>query len=130
MVYKPQGYNDLSAYLVVDGAARLIEFIQQAFDGQLGRCYERPDGGIMHSEMRIGDSVVMLADFNQENPPRKTTLHLYVPDARAVYDKALAAGAKSIKAPVQVEGDPDLRGAVEDPFGNYWGIGTQVGPEG
>jgi PhnB protein len=124
--YKPDGYNDLSAYLVADDAPRLIEFLEEAFGGQLQRRYDRPDGGIMHAEVRIGDSVIMLGDSTEAAPARTATLHLYVPDAQAVYEAALAAGATSVEAPAQHEGDPDLRGSFEDPFGNYWAVGTQV----
>jgi uncharacterized glyoxalase superfamily protein PhnB len=83
----------------------------------------KPDGTIMHAEVRIGGSPVELADANAEYPPRPTAIHLYVSDADAVYRRALEAGATSTHEPVdQPYGDREA--SVKDAFGNYWYIAT------
>ena len=123
---KPEGYSTVSPYLVVEGAQRVLDFLRRAFDATALRRYERPDGSIMHAEVRIGDSVVMLADATAEWPAFPSMLHLYVSDVDAVYRRALEAGGVSIQAPGQQEGDPDRRGGVRDPAGNGWWMATQV----
>jgi uncharacterized glyoxalase superfamily protein PhnB len=126
--YKPEGYNDLSPYLIVEHAGQLIDFLTAAFAAEILRVYADDEGAILHAEMRIGDSVMMLANSNPDWPAIQATLHLYVPDADAVYKQALAAGGTSVQAPSEREGDPDRRGTVQDPFGNTWSLGTQLNP--
>lgn len=119
----PEGHNTVSPYLTVDRAAVLIDFLKQTFDAaELGR-YLRRDGTIMHAEVRIGDSVVMIGQAQGEYTPMPSMLHVYVEDADAVYQRALQAGATSIREPAdQPEGD--RRGGVKDPFGNQWWMAT------
>ena len=124
--YKPQGYTDLSPYLIVDGARKMIDFLINAFDGKELRVFDAPDGIIMHAEVQIGDSVLMLGDASKDYPAIRSVLHVYVPDTEAAYTQALAAGAISVEPPVKRESDPDRRGTVENPFGNLWSMGTQV----
>jgi uncharacterized glyoxalase superfamily protein PhnB len=85
-----------------------------------------PDGSVMHAEIRIGDSVVMLGEAGGQWPAIPTFLHVYVDDVDAVYRRALDAGGVSVQAPAQ-KGDQDKRGGVQDPGGNTWWIATQVG---
>ena len=80
----------------------------------------------MHAEMRIDDSVIMLADAHGEWAAVPAWLHVYVPDVDATYQKALAAGGSSMQPPSQRDGDPDRRGGVADPSGNQWWISTQI----
>ena len=124
--YKPSGYNSLSPYLVVNGAQRMIDFLKKVFDAQELRRYDTPDGKIMHAEMRIDDSVIMLADSTEQYPPNKLLMHLYVQDVDASFKKALDAGCKVIDQPKVQEGDPDRRGTLEDFSGNLWSISTQL----
>lgn len=124
--YKPAGYTSVSAYVMVDGAQRVIDFLKQTFDAEELRRYDRPDGSIMHVEVRIDDTVVMLADRNADAPTFPTSLHVYVPDVDATYQRALAAGGGAVQAPQQKD-DPDRRGGVQDPAGNIWWIATQLG---
>jgi len=122
---KPDGYHTVTPYLVVKGASSLLEFLKKAFDGSAHVCHTTPDGMVMHAEVRIGDSVVMLGDASKEHPAMPATLHLYVPDADASYRRALAAGATSVREPAdQFYGDRS--GGVRDPFGNQWWISTHV----
>jgi PhnB protein len=123
---KPEGYSSVSPYLVVEGAQRVIDFLKQAFGATELRRYDMPDGSIMHAEVRIDDTVVMIADGGGEWPAFPSWLHVYVRDVDATYRRALNAGGEAVQEPQQKEGDPDRRGGVKDPGGNTWWIATQV----
>lgn len=123
---KPDGYSTVSPYLVVSGAQRLIDFLKETFDATPLRRYDMPDGSIMHAEVRIGDTVVMLGDAGGEWPPVPSFLHVYVDDVDATYRRALAAGGVSVQEPLRKGDDPDRRGGVKDPGGNTWWIATPV----
>lgn len=124
--YKPDGYASVSVYLVADDARRVIDFLTAAFGGEPMRRHDRPDGTVMHAEVRIDDTVVMITDAKPEWPAFPVWLHVYVPDVDATYRRALAAGGTPVEEPKQ-SGDPDRRGGVKDPAGNTWWIATQVG---
>jgi uncharacterized glyoxalase superfamily protein PhnB len=123
---KPQGYSTVSPYLVAAGAQAVIDFAREAFGAAELRRYDLPDGSVMHSEVRIGDTVVMVGDAGPEWPAVPAHLHVYVADVDAVYRRALDAGGVSVKEPERRDGDPDRRGGVRDPAGNTWWIATQV----
>jgi PhnB protein len=123
---KPHGYSTVSAYIVVEGAQRVIDFLKRTFDATDLRRFHTPDGKIMHAEVRIGDTVVMIADAGGSYPAFPVWLHVYVPDVDATYKTALAAGGVSVQEPARREGDPDRRGGFKDPGGNTWWIATQV----
>jgi PhnB protein len=78
--WKPQGYSTVSVYVVADGAQRVIDFLKKTFNATALRRFETPDGKIMHAEVRIGDTVVMIADSGAHYPPFPVWLHVYVPD--------------------------------------------------
>lgn len=86
-----------------------------------------PNGSIMHAEVLIDDTVVMVADSGGDNPAFPVWLHVYVPDVDASYRRALEAGGLPVDEPKRMEGDPDRRGGVKDPAGNTWWIATQGG---
>jgi PhnB protein len=123
---KPAGYSSVSAYVVAKGAQRVIDFLKKTFDATELRRYDMQDGSIMHAEVRIDDTVVMLADGWGAWPPFPVWLHVYVDDVDATYRRALEAGGVSVQEPSRKEGDPDRRGGVKDPAGNTWWIATQV----
>jgi uncharacterized glyoxalase superfamily protein PhnB len=127
----PKGYHTMTPCLVAEGAAKLIEFMKQAFDAKERFKMARPDGGIMHAEIEIGDSIVMLGEATEQWKPITGAIYLYVNDADAVYKRALQAGATSIMEPTdQFYGD--RHGGVKDPAGNLWWIATHkedVSPE-
>jgi PhnB protein len=123
---RPEGYNSVSPYLVTNGAQRVIDFLRAVFDAEPLRRYGRPDGSVMHAELRIGDTVVMLADSSDEWPAAPATLHVYVDDVDAVWRRALDAGATPLREPEQRPTDPDRRGGFADPGGNSWWIATEV----
>jgi PhnB protein len=124
--WKPQGYSAVSVYLVAEGAQRVIDFLKKTFDAAPLRRFDTPDGKIMHAEVRIGDTVVMIADAGASYPAFPVWLHVYVPDVDATYRTALEAGAVAVQEPVRREDDTDRRGGFKDPAGNTWWIGTQV----
>ena len=124
--YKPQGYNSVSPYLVVDGTGRTIDFLTRAFDGVELCRIPGADGRVLHAEVRIDDTVVMLSDGQQGWPPIPCHVHVYVSDVDATYERALKAGATSVQAPVKKD-DPDKRGGVKDAGGTTWWIATKVG---
>ena len=119
----PDGYHTVTPYLTVPGVAKLIEFVQRAFDAvEVHECMKRPDGTIMHAEVKIGDSMVMMGE-PMGCPPSPAALYLYVPDTDAIYRRALAAGATSLMEPAdQFYGDRNA--GVRDPAGNHWWIAT------
>ena len=125
--YKPDSYNSVSVYIMAERAQRVIDFLNRAFDSVNLRRFDAPDGRVMHAEVRVGDTVVMISDANATYPAFPVWLHVYVPDVDATYKKALAAGGVSVQEPTQREGDPDRRGGVKDPAGNTWWISTQIG---
>jgi PhnB protein len=124
--HKPDGYNSVSPYLIVDGAGRTIDFLTRVFGAVELRRFADPDGKVMHAEVRIDDTVVMLADGAEGWPPVPAYVHVYVKDVDATYKRALDAGASSVQEPVKKE-DEDKRGGVKDPGGTTWWVSTRVG---
>jgi PhnB protein len=123
---RPTGYPAISAYLVAEGAQAVIDFAVAAFGATPLRRFDMPDGTIMHAELRIDDSVVMIGEAGGQWPSIPAFLHVYVDDVDATYRRALDAGGVSVQAPEQKRGDPDRRGGVRDPAGNTWWLATQV----
>ncbi|HEY4683892.1 MAG TPA: VOC family protein [Candidatus Acidoferrales bacterium] len=123
----PEGYHTVTPYLAVQGVAKLIEFLTQAFDAKEVHRTTLPDGTIYHAEVRISDSVVMMGEPRGEWKPMPGTIYLYVyvNDTDAVYKRALQAGATSLMEPSdQFYGDRNA--GVKDPVGNYWWIATHI----
>lgn len=125
--WKPDGYGQLSPYLMIANGNDVLSFLTHAFGASQLRRFDGEDGRIMHIELRIGDSVVMLSEGGGAYPPFPAWMHLYVPDVDESYRRALEAGGRTVQEPVQKAGDPDRRGGVMDPSGNTWWISTQVG---
>lgn len=129
----PDGYHSVTPYLIVNDGARALEFYQQAFGATEAVRMDAPGGKIMHAEIRIGDSYVMLADECPEMGFRSpqslggaaVSLLVYVEDADACFNQAVAAGAKELK-PVQNQFYGDRSGTISDPFGHVWTIATHV----
>jgi PhnB protein len=121
----PSGYHTVCPYLTVDDATAQLEFLKAAFDARVVDVMKAADGRIMHGDVIIGDSHVMLGQATAEWPARPTYVHLYVRDCDAVYRAAVAAGAKSVREP-QTQFYGDRSGGVEDVCGNQWWISTHV----
>lgn len=124
--YKPENYTSVAVYVMANGAQQVIDFLKATFDAIELRRFDNADGLIMHAEVRIDDTVVMIAEGGSDFPAFPVWLHVYVPDVDATYRRALEAGGTSVQEPRQ-KGDPDRRGGVKDPSGNTWWIATQVG---
>jgi len=119
------GYQTVTPYLIVTGAGALIEFVKQAFGGTERMRSPGPNGAIMHAEVQLGDSVIMLADASDGARVRTAMLHLYVADVDAAYKHALNAGGESIREPA----DPaygDRTAAAKDRWGNEWWLSTHI----
>jgi uncharacterized glyoxalase superfamily protein PhnB len=119
----PEGYHSITPIVQVDGAAEFIDFLKQAFDAREIHRYGEPGGMIMHAEIQIGDSRLMLSDASEDFKAWPTRIQLYVNDVDTTYNKALEAGASSVRPPAdQFYGDRS--GGVNDKWGNQWWIGT------
>ena len=99
--HKPAGYSTVSPYLIVDGAAATIDFLVDVFGAAELRRFADEAGRLMHSEVRLDDSVLMIADGVEGWPPAPSHVHVYVADVDATYRRALAAGATSVQEPVK-----------------------------
>lgn len=128
-----EGYNDITPALIVRGGAAAIEFYQKAFGGTIRHRMDAPDGKVMHAEVLIGNSVVMVSDEFPEwgalSPETlkgsPISLYLYVTDADAVFEKAVAAGA-TVSRPLENQFWGDRVGWLLDPFGHKWSISAHV----
>lgn len=123
--FKPTGYNSVSPYFIVNGAQKLSDLLKEIFDAKELRRYDMPDGKIMHTEIQIDDSVIMLSDSSDKYPPVPIVMHVYVPNVDEVFKKAINAGCEIIAQPKEQDGDPDRRATFKDFAGNMWSIGTQ-----
>jgi len=129
--YIPKGYNSVTPYLVIKGAAKAIEYYKNVFGATVVVRMDGPDGQVGHAELQIGDSRIMLADENPSMGNRSAesigaspvSLLVYIPDCDKVVAKAVAGGAKILK-PVQDQFYGDRSGFIQDPFGHLWGVAT------
>ncbi len=120
----PEGYHTVTPYLLVQSAEKLIDFMKNAFDAKETERYSMPDGSIGHAEVRIGDSVIMVADAQgDEYKPMAAGIHLYVEDCDLTYKRAIGAGATSVREP-QDQFYGDRSAGVNDQFGNKWWVAT------
>ncbi len=125
-MYKPADYSTVSPYLIVDGADATIEFLKNVFGAIELRRFPDDSGKLRHAEVRIGDTVIMLADpVPPDWPSIASHVHIYVKDVDATYRKALDAGAVSVQKPIRKQ-DEDKRGGVKDSGGTTWWIATKV----
>lgn len=131
--WKPAQYHTLTPYLTLRGAARAIEFYQRAFGAEELYRMSGPGGSVMHAELRIGDSVVMLGD---EAPEMGVTspstlggstsgLLLYVADCDQAFERAIKAGATVVQKPEDMFWG-DRYATLKDPFGHRWSIATHL----
>ena len=93
----PNGYHTVTPYLVVRGAAKMIEFAKKAFGAEtVGEAMKRPDGTIMHTQIKIGDSLIMVSDASAQNQPTQTMLYIYVPNVDAVSSWRISANSTAM----------------------------------
>jgi uncharacterized glyoxalase superfamily protein PhnB len=121
----PDGFHTVTPYLTVPGVARLIDFLKQAFDATEMHRHLRPDGTVQHAQVKIGDSMVMMGEPQDPWKPVPAVIFLYVNDVDAAYQRAIQAGATSLREPAdQFYGD--RMGGVQDPSGNQWWVATHI----
>jgi uncharacterized glyoxalase superfamily protein PhnB len=121
--WQPANYNTIDPYIPVKGAADFIEFLKKAFDAKEDIRVLNPDGTIGHAEVRVGDSVLLMFDSNDNWPDTPAFLRIYVEDADASFKRV--TGAESITE-VMDSFLGERGGRVKDPFGNIWWIITRV----
>jgi uncharacterized glyoxalase superfamily protein PhnB len=120
----PEGYHTVTPYLTVRNAPKVIEFLKQAFGAKLTHdATKRPDGSIMHAEVIIGDSRVMIAEESAMANATLSSLYIYVADVDSVYRQAIKAGGSSVMEPMDMFYG-DRSGGVKDPSGNSWFVAT------
>lgn len=132
--YLRPGITSITPYIIIERASEFIDFLKAAFGAEERVRVPLPDGKIMHAQLGLGNGAVEVADANDQYPSAPTDIHLYVDDADATFDRALAAGATSIYKPTDEHPSGDRWGAAKDQFGNRWYIATPKGwtpgPEG
>jgi PhnB protein len=129
----PDGYPRVTPYLIVDGGAAAIDFYKSVLGATERMRMAAPDGKVGHAELEIGDSVIMLADEHPEigaHGPKTVggtpvSMHVYVEDVDGVFQRAIEAGAKELRA-VEDKFYGDRSGGFEDPFGHHWDVATHV----
>ncbi len=130
---QPQGYHSVTPYMTVRDCIAAIDFYRRAFGAEKVLQLDMPDGKIAHAEVRIGDSIVMLSEENEEwgNKSPVTLggspmfLMIYVPDVDAAFKKAIAAGATEVR-PVEDQFYGDRSGMLKDPYGYQWTLSTHI----
>lgn len=121
----PPGRPALSPYLIVEDARELMAFLESALGAVPLTSSEDSHGRIIHAELRLGDSVVMLGQSNEEFPPLRSMMHLYVEDVDALFRQAVAAGGRPVREP-ETMFYGDRSGGFEDPAGNQWWLASRV----
>lgn len=129
----PKGYHSVTPYLIIDGAAKAIDFYKRAFNATEVMRMESPDGRVGHAEIKIGDSQIMLADEHPQMGYRSpqslggaaVSLMVYVEEVDQTFKQALASGAQELQ-PVKDQFYGDRSGTLKDPFGHIWTISTHV----
>jgi len=129
----PEGYHTLTPFLTVRNAVKAIEFYKQAFGAQERGVAKDPTGKVMHAEVKIGDSIIMLSDefpeFGSLSPESGGSpsmgLHIYIENVDQAFDRAVKAGAK-VEMPVMDQFWGDRYGKLKDPFGHKWSIATHT----
>ena len=123
----PPDYQQVMPYLIIKDAAGFMKFMQDVFVAKEKSMHMRDENVIMHGEITVGESVIMFADSTNAFPPRTGGFFIYVSDADAVYNKALASGATSVTPMADM---PYGRsGGILDPFGNTWWPTTHINPK-
>lgn len=122
----PDGYQNVIPYLLVDGASELTTFLTTAFNAKVRQRLDRPDGSIMHVELQIGDSIVMIGEPMAEFGAMPSSIYLYVEECDVVYGRAIEAGATSVMQPTDMTHAGERYGGVKDPSGNLWWIATHI----
>ena len=124
-MYVPPGFNTITPYLFVSGAEEFVSFLVDGLGGTETCRTLRPDGRIANVQVRIGDSTLMASEASPQYPPMPAAFYLYVADARASMQRALAHGA-TLEMEVADMPYGDRQGGVRDPHGNLWWISQRL----
>ncbi|MEA2563786.1 MAG: PhnB protein [Acidobacteriota bacterium] len=119
----PDGFHTITPYLLVSDAGGLIDFLKRAFGAEEIHRSAGPDGSVVHAQMQIGDSMIMMGQAKDEWKAMPCMLYLYVEDVDAWYRRAIEAGGTSVRE-VNDEAYGDRAGGVLDPAGNQWWVAT------
>ena len=121
----PQGYGTVTPYLIVDGVSKLIDFLKETFHAEERARINDKEDHVGHAEIKIGNSIVMMADSTAQYRPIPSQLYVYVDNVDDTYERAIKAGGTSEQEPTtQFYGDRTA--AVKDPTGNVWWIAAHV----
>src|SRR6266446_7694862 len=121
----PEGYHTLTPFMMVKQADKLLDFIKTAFGATVESLHKSPDGHIMHADLQVGDSRLMLAEATDKYPAMPTMIYLYTEDCDGTYQKAIQAGGTSLREPT-TEFYGDRSCGIKDVSGNQWWIATHV----
>ncbi len=129
----PEGTHTVTPHLIVRNGTKALEFYQKAFGAEVKGVHRTPDGRVMHAELRIGDSKVMLADEFPEMGGKgpetlggsPVVLNIFVPGVDNLFNRAVAAGAK-VTMPLANQFWGDRYGQIVDPFGHQWALGEHI----
>ena len=121
----PKGYHTVTPFLIVNGAASLLEFITKAFGGKISFIMKGDDGKVSHATIKVGDSIIMVSDASERFQATSSMLHLYVEDVDSVYQSALDARGISLREPTD-EFYGDRSAGVMDAWENQWWIATHT----
>lgn len=121
----PKGYNTVTTYLTVRGALDVLAFVKKAFGAEITEKHMNDDGTVMHAEIKIGDTRIMLGEAAHRWNAMPSMFYVYVPNCDAAYKKALNAGARSVREPAD-QHYGDRSGGVKDSAGNQWWIASPI----
>lgn len=125
-MWKRPDLGSVIPYLITEDPEELLDFLEDAFDGEVINRHERPDGTVIHAEVRLGDGMVIVAEPTGEFEAAPATIHLYVPDCDDAFAAALDAGAVIVVEPINHPEAQERYGGVVDPAGNLWWIATRL----
>lgn len=121
----PEGFHTVTPFIVVNGAEKFIDLVKKAFGAEVTFLTKSDEGHVRHATIRIGNSMIMVADADERSEPTRSTLYLYVEDVDSVYKQAVNAGTTSLREPTD-EFYGDRSSGVRDAWGNQWWIGTHI----
>jgi PhnB protein len=121
----PEGFHTITPYFIVDNGIKFIDFLKASFDATENHRSVTPEGRIMHAQLKIGDSFVMMGESTGEWKPMPCTIYMYIADVDSVYSKAVKAGGKTLREPTN-EFYGDRICGIEDPLGNQWWIAAHI----
>lgn len=121
----PDGYHSVTPYLIVPDVDGMVDFLKEVLGAEERSRALDGQGNVMHAEVKVGNSVIMMSQSNEEYPPTRAMLHIYLEDVDDAYQRALAAGATPVRE-LTDEFYGDRTGGVQDAFGNQWWLATHI----